>query len=271
MKDCPTITERPAFRKRFSPPDFCCRSARQQLLLSINEEDFMAEPITPYPVHLKGELSEPPSRALWLVKWLFILPHVAILILLWIGFVVVTVIAFFAVLFTGVYPRRLFEYNVGVLRWTWRVAFYSYGALGTDVYPPFSLQSFPYPADLQIDYPEKLTQWLVLFKWFLAIPHYAILAVLGGWWPLHWGGGPWWFEHAREHGWMWRDYPSTGLLPILILVVAVVLLFTGKYHRDIFRLVMGIERWVIRVLAYVGLMTDRYPHFRLWEEEGEQA
>jgi len=47
--------------------------------------------------------------------------------------------------------------------------------------------------------------------------------------------------------------------------VAIVLLFTRKYHQDIFKLIMGIQRWVYRVVAYVGLMTDEYPHFRLWE------
>ncbi|MBN1836457.1 MAG: DUF4389 domain-containing protein [Spirochaetales bacterium] len=204
----------------------------------------------PYPVHLKGELSEPPSRALWLVKWLLVIPHVIVLAALGVASVVVTVIAFFAILFTGKYPRRLFDFNVGVLRWGWRVSFYSYGALGTDAYPPFTLKDFDYPADLQIDYPEKLKNGMVLVKWFLAIPHYAILAALAGWGA---GVGP------------EPSVPFAGLQWVLILIVAVLLLFTGKYHRDIFRLIMGIQRWGYRVIAYVGLMTDEYPHFRLWE------
>jgi hypothetical protein len=61
------------------------------------------------------------------------------------------------------------------------------------------------------------------------------------------------------------DFPFGGLLWVLLVIVAILLLFTGKYHRDIFRLVMGIQRWAYRVIAYVGLMTDEYPHFRLWE------
>jgi hypothetical protein len=210
----------------------------------------MADNTNDYPVTLKGELSQPPSNALWLVKWLLIIPHLIVLCFLAVAFVILTIIAFFAILFTGRYPRGLFSFNVGVLRWGWRVSFYSYGVLGTDVYPPFTLESLEYPADLQIEYPEKLKNWMVLVKWFLAIPHYAILGALVGWG----------YNYAAH-----MEYPCWGLLWVLLVIVAIVLLFTGKYHRDIFRLVMGIQRWSYRVIAYVGLMTDEYPHFRLWE------
>ncbi len=210
----------------------------------------MAKELEAYPVRLKGELSKPPSRALWLVKWLLVIPHLIVLFFLFIAFAFLTLIAFFAILFSGRYPRGLFDFNVGVLRWTWRVTFYAYGALGTDLYPPFTLQSIDYPADLQIEYPEKLKNWLVLFKWFLAIPHYAVLGALMGWG----------WNYAQHN-----QYPIGGLLWVLVIIVAVVLLFTGKYHRDIFKLIIGINRWGYRVMAYVGLMTDKYPHFRLWE------
>ena len=203
-----------------------------------------------YPVRLKGELTEPLSRGLWLVKWLLLVPHLIVLAALAVAFVVVTVIAFFAILFTGKYPRRLFDFNVGVMRWGWRVTFYGYGALATDEYPPFTLRSVDYPADLEIDYPEKLKNGLVLVKWFLAIPHYAVLAALTGW------------SAGNAAGW---SMPFIGLLGVLIIIVAVLLLFTKKYHKDIFQLVMGIQRWSFRVMAYVTLMTDEYPPFRLRE------
>jgi len=200
-----------------------------------------------YPVSIKGELSQPPARGWWLLKWLLGIPHYICLLGLWIAYMVVWIIAFFAILFTTRYPKSLFDFNVGVMRWTWRVGFYSYQALGTDKYPPFTLKSVDYPADLQIEYPEKLSRGLVLVKWWLlAIPHYIITSVFQG------GGG----EGSKV----------PGLANVLAIFAAVALLFTGKYPEDIFKFVVGMNRWSYRVCAYVGLMTDQYPPFRLWDD-----
>ncbi len=213
----------------------------------------MSEQQDAYPVSLKGELTEPPARGWWLIKWLLAIPHYIILIFLWIAFCVVWVIAFFAILFTGKYPRSLFDFNAGVLRWSWRVGFYSYQALGTDKYPPFTLKSVDYPADLEIPYPEKLSRGLVLVKWWLlAIPHYFVVAFFQGGW----------YSWEFYHGW---EYEGNGLIFVLVIIAAIALLFTGKYHQDIFKIVIGLNRWSYRVIAYVTLMTDKYPPFRLWD------
>ena len=196
-----------------------------------------------YPVSVEGELSEDLSRWLWLVKWILIIPHLVVLFFLWIAFIAITVVAFFAIVFTGKYPRGMFGFNVGVLRWTWRVGFYSYSALGTDRYPPFSLESRDYPANLEVEYPESLSRGLVFVKtWLLAIPHYIVMAFLSG------GAGP------RSGG---------GLNGVLVIFAAVVLLFRGRYPQDIYDLVIGLNRWSFRVVAYAALMRDEYPPFRL--------
>jgi hypothetical protein len=210
---------------------------------------------TTYPVRVDARVDAPLSRWLWLVKWFLAIPHYFVLAFLWVAFFILSVVAFFAILFTGRYPRSIFEFNVGVLRWTWRVQYYAYGALATDRYPPFSLQEEPsYPAHLHIDYPERLSRGLVLVKWWLlAIPHYIIVGLFAG-------GGAVAASRIGDQSYNWA---GGGLIGILVLVAAVILLFTGRYPDSIFSFVLGMNRWVLRVAAYAGLMTDAYPPFRL--------
>ncbi len=155
-----------------------------------------AELAAAYPANVEARLDEPLSRWKWLVKWFLAIPHYIVLVFLWLAFVLLTIVAFFAILFTGRYPRGIFDFNVGVMRWTWRVSYYSTTGLGTDRYPPFSLGAEPdYPATLDVEYPERLSHWKPLVKWLFAIPQLIIVG-------LFMGGGGW----------------STGLVGILTLV-----------------------------------------------------
>ncbi len=185
-------------------------------------------------VRVRGDF-DTPSRWLWLVKWCVLaLPHYPILILLYLVYPLSTVAAGVAILCTGRYPRPLFEFNVGVLRWSWRVMNYRFPMNSTDRYPPFTLASRPdYPADLVVDYPERLKNAAVLVKWLLAIPQVLLC------WSME------------------------ALLQVLCVIAALTLLFTGTIPQGTFDLLMGMVRWRYRVAVYVSLMRDEYPPFRM--------
>jgi hypothetical protein len=225
----------------------------------------VAVPAGAYPLTIEGDLDSDLSRWMWLVKWILVIPHIIVLAFLGMAFVLLTIVAFFAILFTGRYPRGIFDFNVGVMRWSWRVAYYSYSALGTDRYPPFTLQPADYPARLDVAYPQQLSRGLVLVKWWLlAIPHYLIVGLFTSglvWWSTDLGG-----DRVLKLG--------GGVIGLLVFIAALSLLFTARYPRGLFDLIMGLNRWVYRVCAYAALMRDEYPPFRLdlgGREEGPAA
>jgi hypothetical protein len=136
------------------------------------------------------------------------------------------------ILFREKYPRWWFDWNLELTRFSSRVALY--GALLDDRYPSTDEQQslrldMPYP-----DVRRELNRWLPLVKWFLAIPHYVVLAVL-------------------------------GVAAFVCVVIAwFSILFTGRYPRSLFDFVVGVGRWGVRVSAYAFLLvTDRYPPFSL--------
>ena len=193
-----------------------------------------------YPASIRGELDQGTNRFMFLVKWLLLIPHYVLLLFLGIASFFAWIAAAVAILFTGRYPRGLFDFMEGVMRWNWRVTFYG-SVLGTDKYPPFSLDSDSgYPADLTVEYPESLSRLLLVAKvlvgWIILLPHYIILYVLG---IVEW---------------------------LLVLAVILVKLVTGNYPQGLFDFIMGVNRWSVRVSAYGNLMTDKYPPFTLSDD-----
>jgi len=184
-----------------------------------------------YPLHADIVHQAEYSRFMPLVKWLLLIPHYIVLILLGIGALFAILISFFAVIFTRRYPRGLFDYVVGVSRWAWRVQ--AYLLLMVDPYPPFSLQDDPnYPARFEIEYPEDgVARWRPLFAWILAIPYLIIASIL--------------FQLAE----------------ILTFFAFFTILFTKKYPEGMFKIALVGLRWQARGNAYAYWLTTKYPPF----------
>ena len=188
-----------------------------------------------YPVWVDAQHLAEYNRFLPLVKWLLVLPHLFVLVFLSIGVFFAKLVAFFAVLITGRYPRGIFDFVVGVLRWSWHVS--AYVGLLNDDYPPFSMErDGSYPAQLEVEYPDAgIDRWRPLVQWLLILP-YAIVAAI-----LRW------------------------VAAIVILIGVFVILFTGKLPRGMFDLILIPARWSVRAFVYGAFMVDRYPPLQ-WEE-----
>ena len=130
-----------------------------------------------YPVTIEADRQDEYSRFLPLIKWLLLIPQAVVLFFVIIGALFVAFAAFFAVLFTGKYPRGMWGYMVGVQRWMLRVSAYS--QFITDKYPPFSLQ----PEEggtirLLAEYPEHVSRWRPFFAFLIAIPYFIVAYVV---------------------------------------------------------------------------------------------
>jgi hypothetical protein len=184
-----------------------------------------------YPLVFDVEYPEKLSRWLIFVKWLLAVPHWIIVSALANVAQVITVIAWFAILFTGRYPKGMFDFVVGIYRWQYNM--YAYVLLLRDEYPPFALSTGQYPLTFDIEYPEKLSRWLIFVKWLLIIPHLIVILLL-------------------------------GIVYMITLVIAwFAILFTGRYPKGMFDFAVGLLRWGARINAYFLLMRDDYPPFSL--------
>lgn len=165
-------------------------------------------------------------------SWLA-LPHFFVLLFVLIGAYLGFFVAWFAIVFTRRYPRGIFEFVGGALRWAQRVNGYSY--LMTERYPPFSTADDPsYPIRVRFSYPENgIARWRPFLHYIMALPHIIVLYFVG-----------------------------IGVV-IGYIVAWFAILFTRTYPPGIFNFIAGAQRWGTRVAAYVLLMTEEYPPFGL--------
>ena len=183
-----------------------------------------------YPLQADIQRQEEYSRFMPLIKWLLAIPHFIVLVLLGIGALLALIVAFFAILFTGRYPRGIFDYLVGVYRWAWRVT--AYYMLMVDPYPPFSMDDDPsYPATFDIEYPEHVDRWRVLVHWLLIIPYHIVATLL------------------------------LYLSMLMSFFAFFTILFTKRYPEGLFNIALVGLKWVARANAYYYWLTIRYPPF----------
>jgi len=191
----------------------------------------------PYPLQLEFHADRHITRWRPLVQWLLAIPHLMIAWALRSLRQVLTLISFFTVLFTKQIPRPLFDVIVMTYRYEWRAM--SYASFMHEDYPPFDFNlsseddGLEPHTSLRLGYPEQLDRWKPLYKWFLAIPQFVVLAGLA----------------------------IAGCVGIVASFFAV--LITGEYPQGIRDFLVSAYRYALRVEAYVGFLTDSYPPFSL--------
>lgn len=181
-----------------------------------------------HPAQLDLDYSRRHSRLLLFFRGLLALPHAVALLVLYLASFVLTLVAAVSVLVTRHYPRSIFGFNVGVMRWGFRLT--AYLDILTDRYPPFSLGAHDdYPVRFHVEYPGSVARWRVLFAWIVALPALIVTGLL------------------------------SYVLLILTAIVWFVILVTGRYPRAIFNFNLYILRLTARTNAYTAFMVTRYP------------
>ncbi|MEK7400612.1 MAG: DUF4389 domain-containing protein [Candidatus Poribacteria bacterium] len=193
------------------------------------------------PIKYSVEYPERLSRGILLLRTFLgvfyaCIPHGIILSLYGVAVGFVQFIAWWMILFTGKFPKGMFDFCVAYMRWSLRYG--AYMGLFSDKYPPFSgEENVEYPAiTFSLEYPETLSRGKLLLKTFF--------------------------------GWAYVIIPHGVILALYSIAVAFVqfiawwaVLFTAVYPRSMFDFVVSFIRWGIRVNAYLGYFTDVYPPF----------
>jgi hypothetical protein len=189
-----------------------------------------------YPLNI--DVTGPSEVPRWrpLINWLLVIPQHIWLVILSIGVMVLAILSWFVILFTGKQPESWGDFMVGVLRYQWRVFAYLYA--WTEEYPSFSPPAgYPdpgdYPAVLNTVPDSERNRLTVAFRIIMVIPQYIVLYIVGI------GAG------------------------IVLLVAWFAVLFTGRWPEGMRRFCIGYYRWLIRFQAYYFLITDIYPPFSL--------
>ena len=184
-----------------------------------------------YPVQFEVDDAMAQNRLSILFRWLLVIPHVIIIELLGVALGLVTLLAWFTIVFVGRYPTSMLRFAIGVLRWTARVS--AYAALLTGRYPPFSLEEEgDYPARLVVEERSEDRNRLTTFlRPILIIPHGIVLWFLG------------------------------LAASFVILATWLIALIAGRVPVGLHNFLVGYTVWTERVNAYGALLVDDYPPF----------
>lgn len=196
-----------------------------------------------YPVRLsiarpvsQSRITNFPLGVGMVVRAVLLIPQIIVLYFFNLAASVTFFIATFAILFTGHYPRGLFDFYVGYQRWSTNVTAYLYSL--HDAYPPFGTDAKPgYPVQLEIDYPDQQSRFLnfpfigIFVRLLLLIPHIVVL------------------------------YFMLLAAMIVIFIAHFAILFSGAFPEGMHRFVAGVLRWNVRISAYMVSLTDQYPPF----------
>jgi hypothetical protein len=183
-----------------------------------------------------------------LFGWIYIyLPHLFILLFVSLWGAILQFIAFWVILFTGRYPQSIFEFQVGLLKWSLRLNARMYNI--SDGYPAFGINATDEFTDLIVTYPEKVSRSLTLIRFlfgglYVGLPHFFIL------------------------------FFRSIFVQILVFLAWWVVLFTGNYPENFHNWAVGQLRWQIRISIYLYYMSDQYPAFtgdELPSEKDEQV